>query len=123
MNNYDDIIKQVLGIKRGSGSMFDTSSGDVAPGLVSPGNINIHRRPAVRNPDGSVSTVRSMSFTDEQGNNVLVPTVIEGRGIVPPHEAVRNYYATGQHLGMFDTPENADAYAQALHEQQAGEYQ
>jgi hypothetical protein len=93
-----------------------------APGLISPGNINIHQRPVVQNADGSVSTVRSMTFTTPDGKAVLVPSVIAGRGIVSPQEAYKYYQQTGQHLGVFDTPEAADAYAQALHEQQATEY-
>ena len=104
-----------------AGSMFDNASQN-AIGLVAPGNINIHQRPVVHNADGSISTVRSMTFTDENGNAVLVPSVIEGRGIVSPQEAFRHYKQTGQHLGIFDTPDNADAYAQSLHEQQAREY-
>jgi len=104
-----------------AGSLFDQSP-QKAAGLLAPGNINIHQRPVVRNADGSVSTVRSMSFTDDSGRNVLIPTVIAGRGIVPPEQAVQYYYQTGEHLGVFDTPDNADAYARALHEQQASEY-
>jgi hypothetical protein len=104
-----------------AGSMFDRAQQN-APGLVAPGNINIHQRPVVQNADGSVSTVRSMTFTSPDGKAVLVPSVIAGRGIVSPQEAYRYYQQTGQHLGVFDTPENADAYAQALHEQQAMEY-
>jgi hypothetical protein len=104
-----------------AGSLFDRAPLN-APGLVAPGNINIHQRPVVRNADGSISTVRSMTFTDENGNAVLVPSVIEGRGIVSPQETFRHYKQTGQHLGIFDTPDNADAYAQSLHEQQAREY-
>ena len=120
--NFDDIIRQVLDMPPPdkSGSLFQ--QGDTAQGLVMPGNINIHRRPTVRNRDGSISTVRSMSFEDDDGRNVLIPTVIEGRGVVPADQAIQYYKQTGQHLGMFDTPENADAYAQSLHEQQAGEY-
>lgn len=124
-DHFDDIIREVLQMQPksvGSGNVFDTSSSENAPGLVVPGNINIHQRPVVRNRDGSISTVRSMSFEDDDGKNVLVPTVIEGRGVVSPDEAIKYYRQTGQHLGVFDTPENADAYAQSLHEQQAGEY-
>jgi hypothetical protein len=63
-----------------------------------------------------------MTFTTPDGKAVLVPSVIAGRGVVSPQEAYRYYQQTGQHLGVFDTPEAADAYAQALHEQQATEY-
>ena len=104
-----------------AGSMFDRAP-QTAEGLLVPGNINLHQRPVVRNRDGSISTVRSMTFTDDDGRAILIPTAIPGRGIVSPDEAIKLYYQTGQHLGHFDTPENADAYAQALHEQQAGEY-
>jgi hypothetical protein len=106
----------------GSGSLFDTSSANNAPGLIAPGNINIHQRPVVRNADGSISTVRSASFEDDDGRNVLIPTVIGGRGVVPVDEAIKHYRQTGQHLGIFDSEENATAYAKSLHEQQAGEY-
>jgi len=122
--NFDDIIAEAMNLKmpRGSGSMFDVEPTN-AEGLLVPGNINIHQRPVVRNADGSISTVRSMNFTDDGGRNVVIPTVIQGRGVVPPDEAIKFYRQTGQHLGMFDTPENASAYAQSLHEQQAGEYE
>jgi hypothetical protein len=126
--NFDDIIRQVMESKgmappqRGAGSMFDVGQPENAPGLLVPGNINIHQRPVVKNADGSISTVRSASFEDDQGRNVLIPTVIQGRGIVPMDQAIKYYQQTGQHLGMFDSPENADAYAESLHEQQAGEY-
>jgi len=38
------------------------------------GNINLFNRPVVRNNDGSISTVRSMSFNDN-GREILVPMV------------------------------------------------
>jgi hypothetical protein len=104
-----------------AGSMFDRSQQN-APGLIDPGNINIHQRPVVHNADGSISTVRSMTFTDEDGSTVVVPSVIAGRGVVGPEEAFRYYKQTGQHLGRFSNQEQADAYARALHEQQATEY-
>lgn len=93
-------------------------------GLKSPGNINVYDRPIVRNPDGSSSTVRSMSFGTDKGET-LVPTVSDGADGRSPHvmgnrEAEAYYARTGQSLGTFDTPDNATAYAQALHLQQAG---
>ena len=122
-DNYDDIIAQVLGIKvpHKSGSMFDVAP-ENAEGLIVPGNINIHQRPVVRNRDGSISTVRSINFEDENGHNVVIPTVIEGRGVVSPEEAINFYRQSGQHLGKFDTADHASDYAESLHEQQAGEY-
>jgi hypothetical protein len=47
--------------------------------------------------------------------------VVGGR-VVSDKEAVRHYQQTGEHLGIFRTPAEADAYAQRLHEQQAAEY-
>lgn len=90
------------------------------PGLIEPGNINVHNRPVVRNPDGSISTVRSMSANFGKGET-LFPTVVHGQG-VSPDEAIDYYKQTGENLGTYDSPENADLYAQRLHEQQAEEY-
>jgi hypothetical protein len=61
-----------------------------------------------------------MSFGTDQGE-VLIPTVVNGR-VVSDAEAIANYRRTGQHLGIFRTPEEATAYAQSLHRDQAREY-
>lgn len=42
---------------------------------------------------------------------------INGR-IVDDDEAIDHYYETGEYLGMFDTPEEADEYAEMLHNRQ-----
>ncbi len=86
-------------------------------GLRTPGNIDLSTRPIVRNPDGSVSTIRSMSFGTDQGE-VLVPTVVNGR-VVSNQEAIDHYRRTGEHLGIFDTPESATAAAERLHQEEA----
>jgi hypothetical protein len=92
-----------------------------AKGLLSAGNIDLSKRPVVKNPDGSVSTVRSMSF-NEDGREILVPTVSPDGQLLDEDQAIDLYHRTGQHLGMFDNPDDATAYAQTLHSQQEQMY-
>lgn len=91
------------------------------PGLLSAGNLDLAKRPVVKNPDGSISTVRSMSF-NEDGREILVPTVSPDGRIMSDDEAIDLYHKTGQNLGMFDNPDNANTYAQTLHNQQEQMY-
>lgn len=86
-------------------------------GLIEAGNIDLNTRPAVRNPDGSVSSVRSMSVNID-GAEVLIPTVSDDGRVMTDDEAVVQYEKSGRHLGKFDTPRNANAYAELLHKEQ-----
>lgn len=92
-------------------------------GMVAPGNIDLTRRPVVHNPDGSISTVRSITIGGEGDEPAtLIPTVV-GNRVVSNREAVDYYRKTGEHLGKFSSIGAADDYAQQLHEDQAQMYQ
>lgn len=132
MGNY-----QQGGIIPGQPSRYQMN---LPQGMLVPGNINLHGRPIIRNADGSFSTEFSTSFGDRQGREVLVPTIANGRfltptGTRPPAgyrdntgryhptreekamwaRARQRYAQTGEHMGIFDTPANADAYAWQVH--------
>lgn len=86
------------------------------------GNIDLAHRPIVRNPDGSISTVRSMGINVD-GHEVLIPTVAhDGSRVLSDKEAVDQYFKSGRHLGVFRTAEDSSRYAEALHNKQAEMY-
>jgi hypothetical protein len=87
-------------------------------GQLEPGNIDLTHRPRVTNPDGSISTVRSMSANID-GREVLLPTVSDDGRLLSNDEAIAEYQRTGKHLGVFADPASATAYAQQLHGAQA----
>lgn len=101
--------------------VLERTTDEVNPGIIEPGNINLHNRPVVKNADGSISTVRSKSF-DFDGTEVLLPTVSDDGKILTDKQAIDLYKATGRHLGKFSSVEAANQYAQQLHEEQGREY-
>ena len=91
------------------------------PDLVEPGNIDLLRRPKVKNEDGSYSTVYSMGIGIENGYTMNIPRVVEGR-VVSPEEAIKYSRKTGQHLGIYKNKQAADNAADRLHKDQANLY-
>lgn len=89
--------------------------------MVEAGNIDLHSRPRVKNADGSISTVRSMSVNFD-GLEVLIPTVSDDGRILSDDAAIKLYMQSGKHLGKFKTVEAATSYAQQLHKEQEQEY-
>lgn len=107
---------------RATGQPVDKFLATPAPaGLAEKGNIDLTARPVVKNDDGSISTVRSMSF-NEDGVEILIPTVSPDGKILSDDDAIKLYEQTGQHLGKFQTAQQADAYAEELHKQQERMY-
>jgi hypothetical protein len=82
-------------------------------GLIEPGNIDLSTRPRVLNPDGTISTIRSMSVNID-GNEVLIPTVSDAGELLTQEQAIDLFQRTGRHLGKFDSPENATRFAEWL---------
>jgi hypothetical protein len=103
-------------------SFNKTAEEPAMPKPTEAGNIDLNNRPVIKNADGTISTVRSMSFNEGNGE-ILIPTTAEdGSRILSDDEAIQQYHQTGKHLGKFSTPEDATAYAQQLHEKQAQQY-
>lgn len=89
-----------------------------SPAPLTAGNITLTNRPLVENEDGTISTLKSISFNDGV-NEVIIPTVINGK--IVDDATARNYYrTTGFHLGKFASGAiaNATTYATLLHDNQ-----
>ena len=85
------------------------------------GNIDLYNRPQYRNADGSISTVDSTSF-NIQGKEVLLPSVWMKDGKAyrssDGDEILQHFCDTGEFLGVFDTVDAANSYAEKLHDAQ-----
>lgn len=112
----DQKLDEVMGVS-GNGTPLNSAP----EGLIAPGNIDLANRPVVRNKDGSISTVRSITVGVD-GKYVLIPTVSDDGRIMTDQEAVKVAKLSGKHLGIFETEAEADAYAKDLHEAQAAKY-
>jgi len=83
-------------------------------------NLDLNRRPQVQTDDG-IATVRTMGVGTDRGE-VNIPTIADDGSELDPQGAVDQFRKSGQHLGVYDTPEDAERMAQHFHEVQAEQY-
>lgn len=107
---------------------IDLAAAQKPRGLMTEGNIDLHKRPVVKNPDGTYSTVYSYTVGMDEGTPdaswFLIPGVArDGSRRLTGDEAFQQFRATNEHLGRFDSPSSAEEYANRLHEDQANEYE
>jgi hypothetical protein len=93
--------------------------------LVSPGNLDLNARTVYHaksrdQANEDFRTENSISIGTDQGE-VLIPTVVNGRQLTP-EQAIAYYQQSGENLGTFKTPADADTYSQNLHMRQAEHY-
>ena len=89
---------------------------------VEEGNIDLNNRPTVKNSDGSISTVRSMSVGTDRGE-VLIPTVHpQGYVMSDDDDAIKHWQKTGQHLGIYKSPAAATRAGKRISAGQAKRY-
>lgn len=108
--------------KPSQGAEPEVPAGGVKPeGLLEEGNIDLHERPVVKNPDGSYSTVNTYGFSLDGGRVINVPGV-DGTRQLTSDEALEQYKKTGKHLGIFKDKDSANKAAKQLHLDQEREY-
>jgi hypothetical protein len=116
----DDAEAEASGVAGGAGGAPEEQAskgvrgaGTKPSGLIEAGNIDLAKRPRVKNADGSISTIQSMSVTIDD-REVLIPTISDDGKILSEDEAVKQYEKTGKHLGIFDNATNATVFAKRL---------
>lgn len=94
-----------------------------AGGQFGKGNIDLNNRQILVRPKGQgYSSLESMSF-NQDGKEILIPTISDDGRQMSPKEAIAQYDKTGKHLGKFDTPEEANKYALQLERRQQAYYE
>jgi len=92
----------------------------INPDLIEAGNLDLTKRPKVKNPDGSISTVRTIGI-EMDGMHFLIPTVI-GNKVVSDKEAIAHFRKTNQHLGIYKSKQASKQAGEALSAQQKKDY-
>lgn len=95
-------------------------------GRFGEGNIDLYDRPIYKNADGSISTVDSVTY-EINGKYVVLPTIVrdengKAKRLNTDEEILAHYEKTGEFLGVFDTLEDSNGYANKVHSAQAYYY-
>jgi hypothetical protein len=118
-------------------------AGGAIAGMTQLGNIDVNHRPQIRNADGKISSIFSMTVpVGADGKSLpwgaknitgyaLVPSIANGKFLTPDgkkpdaknqramqaleDKATEHYDKTRQHLGIFKTEDAANRYADATH--------
>ncbi len=90
------------------------------------GNIDLTNRPIYKNPDGTISTVASYTMGID-GKHYVLPSIVRdangnAKKLETEDDVFNHFKNTGEYLGVFDTQEEADEYAQNLHIEQEKYY-
>lgn len=88
---------------------------------IEEGNISLDDRPVIKNKDGSISTLRTISVGFDDGA-YLIPTIAPDGTQLTNEEAIELFKETGKHLGKFISTEAADRYARKLSVEQGARY-
>lgn len=82
---------------------------NLVDGQVFAGNIDVSKRP-------TALLGKPITVTDENGREVLIPSINEDGKEMTTDEAVQHYAATGKHLGVFTDEKSANQYSEQLTE-------
>lgn len=91
------------------------------------GSIDLDKRKVINNPDGSISTERSFSFSPDGNTEILIPQIVDGK-LVSDDDAIGHFFRTGEHLGAFRNDEKGFSYdrlgeySKDIHERQDAFY-
>lgn len=77
-----------------------------SPGSVMPST----GKPLIKNPDGSISTERTITF-EQEGKHYVLPTIVNGKELTDAQALDLFDAGENEPVGVFDTAEEADKFA------------